>query len=184
MNKTWVIVTGIAAVLVIIVFGLAAFTYSAYKTAGTFENGIQMQYKQNQNVLSQYSNKIAEMAQVPSIYRDDFIAMMKSQIQARYGKDGSKAAFQWLKEHNASPSVDIYVKIQTAMEAGRAEFETAQNILLDRKNQYANFHLTIKGMVSKLLGYPRIDLAAYDIVTSDYSDQAFKTKKENGIKIR
>lgn len=184
MKKKWVIVLGVASVLAVLIIGLAAFTYSAYKTAGTFENGIRMQHKQNQNVLSQYSNKIAEMAQVPSMYRDDFISMMKSQIQSRYGKDGSKAAFQWLKEHNASPSVDAYVKIQTAMEAGRTEFETAQSVLLDKKNQYANFHLTIKGMVSKLMGYPRIDLVAYDIVTSDYSDQAFKMKKENGIRLR
>jgi hypothetical protein len=76
----------------------------------------------------------------------------------------------------------VYTQLQRTIEAGRNGFEADQKQLLDKKRQY---EVLLNGTSSLFyniwFNFPRIDLAKYDIVTSDKTEEVFKSKKDNDI---
>lgn len=184
-NKMVLCLIGVVAVFGVFGCVLVGIGVSANNQAVRYETQIQAQHKQNQNVLSQYSHKISEAVQVPAMYKDDFTKVVSAQMQGRYGESGSQATMQWIKEHNINFDSSMYSQIQRMIEAGRNDFEKEQKTLLDVKRSYLTKLDTVpSGLVMKLIGFPKIDLNKYDIVTSGYSDKAFSSGKENGLKLR
>lgn len=148
------------------------------------EASIEAQYKQNQNNYDNFFKSVVEIAQVSDKYKDGLKEVFMSAIQGRYGKDGSKATWAWLQEHNPNLDASVYIKIQQVIESGRKNFEVNQKMLIDKKQIY---QIQLKGFPSgvfaRILGFPKIDLSKFDIVTSDRTEKAFETKKDGPIKI-
>lgn len=112
-------------------------------------------------------------------------AVLTAAVADRYGADGSKALFQFIKEHNPQLDSATYVKLQAAIEAGRNGFEADQKQLLDRKREYKDLLGSTTALVANIfLGFPRIDMNKYDIVTSSRTEKAFDEKKDDEIKLR
>lgn len=157
---------------------------SSYNYGNQIEKSIAAAYEKNQNTLSQYSNKIGEMAQVPSMYKNDLKELYKEAMGGRYGDGGSKAMMQWIKEVNPSLDPSLYKNIQQAMEAGRTKFENSQNVLIDKKRSYeTRLGTFVGGMFLNWAGYPKINLDDFKIIKSSYSNDAFETGVEDGIKL-
>jgi hypothetical protein len=185
MSKGAIAFLGILVVLAIVLISLVGYVISTNNMGVAIEAGIKAQYEQNKNNLAQYSNKIVEAAQVPAMYRDDYTKVIMASMQGRYGKNGSKAVFQWLKEHNINFDSSLYIKIQQMIDAGRTQFEKEQELLIDKKRQYETvLGIFPRGFVMHFIGFPKINLADYNIVINDYAGEAFKKGKENGIKLR
>lgn len=149
------------------------------------EQGITAQWDQNRNNYDNFVKSVQEVAQVPAAYAEDYTKITKEAISGRYGAEGSKAVFQFIKEHNPTIDVSLYTKIQQVIEAGRLSFETNQKILIDKKRAYQTQLAVFPGsIVASISGFPHIDLSKYDIVTSDRTEKAFATKRDEAIKLR
>lgn len=149
------------------------------------EAGIKAQYKQNQNNYDNFIKKVQETAQVPDMQRDDLEKLYKTAMTARYGSNGSKAMFQWLKEQNPTLDSAVYVQLQSIIDAGRTSFEADQKMLLDKKRVYEiELGVFPNNFIASFLGFPKLDLSKYDIVTSTETEEAFETKKSKPLQLR
>lgn len=181
-GKALLIVLGaILAFLVaaaLVVFGSYV---SASNRGNDLEQLIKATYENNENVLAQYSQKVMETAQVPSMMTEDLSKIAKAAIEGRYGPDGSKAIFQAIQEQNPQLDPMLYRQVQQVIEGGRTEFQNNQTRLIDQKRAYQTALGTFwGGMWLRIAGYPKIDLDKYKIVTTDRASEAFKTGKEAG----
>jgi hypothetical protein len=181
------IITFIVLVSIFSLIALIFMSYvSIYNYGNRMDNTVKSEYFQMQNVLSQYSQKIQEMVQVPTMYKDDLKEIVQSSMQGRYGKDGSKAIFQFLKEHNQTLDSSLYKKIQQSIEAGRNDFEFENKKLIDIKNEYniaiGSFYT---GIMLRIAGYPKIKLDEFVPISNTYAKSTFeKGYEDTPIKLR
>jgi hypothetical protein len=162
-------------------FGVGSFV-SNYNYGNETEQLIQAKYTSNQNILSNYYNKVQELVQVADAYKDGLKEVVAASIQGRYGADGSKATWQWIKERNPNLDPALYTKLAQVIEAGRNEFKNAQDELIDMKRSYkTNLGYLWKGLWLKLAGYPKINLDDIKIITSSDTQKAFQTGVENPL---
>lgn len=176
----------IVGVIIVAVLMLVGAYIDAANYGVTMEKKLEAEYMNNQNVLTQYSQKIGEAAQVPTMMKDDLKEIVTAAITGRYGKDGSQATFQWLKEQNPQLDSKVYVKLQQIIEAGRNEFQNAQTRLIDTRRSYeTNLGYVWKGFWLRLAGYPKVELDKYKPITTDNVQKIFQEGKETGpIKLR
>jgi hypothetical protein len=185
MKAGLAIVIGIILLMVLVgIIGCGA-AVSTYNTCVEQEAGIKAQYKQNQNNYDNYFKRVQEMAQIPTKYASDMKEMWDKVMSGRYGKNGSKAMWQWIKEQNPQLDSSMYTKVQNEVAAGRVDFETNQKMLLDKKRVYEDTYLNKfpSGFVAKMMGFPKMDLSKMDIVTSEETQKVFETKKSGTIKV-
>lgn len=158
---------------------------SAYNTGNRMERAIVATDENNRNILAQYGNRVAEAAQVPSMQRDDLTTVVTAALEGRYGDDGSRAVFQWIQEQNPTVDPTVYVQLQRMIESGRIEFATAQTKLVDQKRIYETALGSFwQGTWMSVAGYPKIDLAEYQIVSTARADAAFETGVEEPMQLR
>lgn len=176
------IVFGIFTVFLVLVAGAGFMSYvSAYNYGNSLEVQLKAKKEDNKNVLAQYGQKVMEIAQVPEMYKNDLVEVTTAAIQGRYGADGSKATFQWLKEQNPNLDASLYAKIQQVIESGRNDFQNSQTQLIDIRRSYETALGSFwQGMWLKFAGYPKITLSDFDIVSTDRANEIFKNKKEDG----
>lgn len=181
MNKGLIAtLVGTVALVLILVVGYFIMGVSVSNEAARLEAQLKAQYDDNRNVYDNYFKKVKEIAQVPEMYVNDLQKVYKTAIGARYGADGSKAMFQFIREHNPNFDASMYTKIQQVIEAGRKDFEVAQRMLLDKKSIYlAKLEQFPWGFFARSYGWPKINLKEIDIVTSDRTEKVFETKRDN-----
>jgi hypothetical protein len=185
MSRGLIIVLAILGVLVSCGFVSCGAVVGINNSLVKQEEGLKAQYKQNQNNYDNMWKKFKEVASVPAMYTEDLKKVYEGTVKSRYGAEGSKAAFQFIKEHNPQFDSSMYKQIQRVVEAGRNSFEANQKTLLDKKRLYETDLRTIPtSFIASFMGFPKINLADFDIVTSGETDDAFKTKKAGQIKLR
>lgn len=166
------------------VWGIGSYV-SAYNYGNTSEKALQAALDHNKNVLSQYTTKVAEMAQVPSMQRNDLEKVMQAAFEGRYGDQGSQAVFQMIKE-NYPGQLDnkLYENLQSVMEAGRNDFQAAQDTLIDRKRQYdTDLGSFPRGFFLHMAGYPKINLADIKVISNTHTEKAYDTGLDDGVQL-
>lgn len=158
---------------------------SAANYGNRTENALKAKMEDNENIYANGTQKVMEIAQVPTMYKNDLKEIVTAAIQGRYGENGSQATFQWLKEQNPGLDSAMYVKIQQVIESFRDEFKNAQTQMLDQRRAYENaLGYVWQGFWLNMAGYPKIDLNKFTIVTTDKARQTFETKRDTGIQLR
>ena len=191
-NQNGAISTGAAIglgsiVFILVVVFVAATSYiSANNYGARIEAQLNAEYDNNQNILAQGQQKVMEAAQVPAMYKDDFKEIISADVQGRYGKDGSKATFQWLKEHDIALDSSMYKKIQQLIESYRDEFKNSQTKMIDVRRQYeAEQGVFWRGMWLRIAGFPKVDMSKFKPIVTDAVQEIYKNGKESGpMKLR
>ena len=185
MSTGKIVALGVAVSMALLLIVGCASAVGLNNSCVAHEANIKAQHDQNKNNYDNYFKKLMEAAQVTEMYRDDMKKIYDGVMTGRYGAEGSKAMMQWIQEHNPQLDSSLYRQLQQIIEAGRNSFEADQKALIDKKRSY---ELTLKSfpgsMVVGVLGFPKIDLDKYGIVTSDATEKAFEEKKSDPHKLR
>lgn len=155
------------------------------------ENNITTSYDESKNVHSNYVLRIQEMAQVPKMATKQLAELVKASNEGRYGADGSKAVFQFLKEQNPNIPDSLFTNIQKEMVGGRLDFQSKITRVIDNKKvAYNMLDDTIGGFILKdILGMPRRNIGYdggkddYPVIMSESSVETFKTGVDKGVNI-
>lgn len=163
----------------------AIFGYvSAYNLGNRTENQLTAMLENNENIYANGTQKVIEIAQVPSMYAEQVGKVTREAIQGRYGQDGSKAVFQFLQEQNPQLDPAIFAKIQVVIEEFRNKFELAQRDMIDVKRMYnTQLGSLWTGFWLGVAGYPKVDMKKFEIVTTERARQTFDTKRDQGINL-
>lgn len=174
-------------VFLVAVAGICFVSYlSAYNYGNKMDNTLIAIKDNNKNIYAQGTQKVLEIAQVPAMYKDDLKELVKADIEGRYGKDGSKATMQFFKERNLDLPKDLYTKIQQVNEGFRNEFQNNQTRMIDVKRSYMIGQGSFwQGMWLRIAGFPKINMADFNPITTDNTEAVFKAGKEAGpLKLR
>lgn len=181
-----VLIGVIIAIAIILCLAVPAiFGYvSAYNLGNRTENQLTAMLENNENIYANGTQKVIEIAQVPSMYAEQVSKVTREAIQGRYGQDGSKAVFQFLQEQNPQLDPAIFAKIQVVIEEFRNKFELAQRDMIDVKRMYnTQLGSLWTGFWLGVAGYPKVDMKKFEIVTTERARQTFDTKRDQGINL-
>lgn len=175
---------GTLIILVVLgVFGVAS-VIGTYNSCVNQEEGLEAQYKQNQNNYDNMYKRLTEAVGVSERYASDFKKVYDSVMEDRYGADGSQAIFQMISESNPQLDGSVYKQIQQMVESSRESFMNDQKSLLDKKRVYQAYLQQIpSGIVAKMMGFPRKDISKFDIVSSDRTIKTFENKKDEPLNL-
>lgn len=185
---------GNAAVIVLlsilgILFALGFVAVGSYVSNANYANEAETQikavYRDNQNILGQYSLKVKEAAKVSDKYSEAITRFVTDSMTGRYGESGSKAQWQWIQENIPQFDATLFTKIQQIIEAGRNEYQVAQSRLLDICRVYeTNRGYLWKGFWIRTAGYPK-DAAKLEKmctpITSEHAREAYETGIDKGV---
>lgn len=185
-NKTLLVALfGVIGVMVLIGLVIAGSAIGAYNSGNRFEQRIIAVYNNNQNILSNYTQKVQEAAQVTDMQRDDVAKVINGALAGRYGKDGAKAVFQAIHEQNPTIDSTVYKKLQEIIQAGRDEFQNNQTTLIDVKRSYQTALGSFPGgFFMHMVGYPKINLDEYKVLVDGGVADQFKTGKSHAVNLR
>lgn len=171
--------------LIIGVIVLVSSAVSARNWAVKQESQLQSLDSERQQKLADYEIKITGMVQVPEMYRDDLIKVVRENIQGRYGKDGSKAMFQAMRESNITFDSSLYKKIQDQIEIARDDYSQVQTRLNDSVAVYrTGLDVFPRNIFLGIFGMPRVNLDNYKPVITDRVDEAIRTHREKPLQLR
>lgn len=177
------VIIAIAIVLCLAVPAIFGYV-SAYNLGNRTENQLTAMLENNENIYANGTQKVIEIAQVPSMYAEQVSKVTREAIQGRYGKDGSKAVFQFLQEQNPQLDPAMFAKIQVVIEEFRNKFELAQRDMIDVKRMYnTQLGSLWTGFWLGVAGYPKVDMKKFEIVTTERARQTFDTKRDQGINL-
>lgn len=185
MSTPLKLIMSLLAAIAVIVCILAGSFINAFNLGNRLEAGIKAAWTDNQNVLSSYTLKVQEAAQIPAMQRDDLKSVVTAALDARYGESGSQAMMQWIQEQNPTIDSSVYTQLQRTIEAGRDDFKNAQTRLIDQKRVYeTNLGSFWTGTWLHIAGYPGIDLDTYNLVLDAATNQSFEDGEMDALRLR
>jgi hypothetical protein len=182
MNTKTIAFLATGAVLILGILGFILGYYGFSSTANQFENGIVAQYSENQNNFDNGWKSVKEAAQVPTQQADQLKGMY---LDVAQGLKSPGQLVLALGQFNPNMDQATYRKVQQLIESFHNSFAERQMELVARKQQYQNYLTVSWGgrFYNQLAHYPHIDMGKYDIVTSQRTDDTFRTKKSDELNV-
>lgn len=149
------------------------------------ENGIEATYSTNQTSLTRMSNSVTDNLAISEVAKDHLTEVVKASMEGRYGNDKTVMAKAVTEAYPGNLNPELYTRIMDEVTSGRTNFQNEQNMLIDKvrayktETEYVGWRSFWMGMA----GYPKIDFAKYNPIISDYTNDAFTTKRDNGLNI-
>jgi len=145
------VLSGILAVIFIGAISVVIYAVGVKNNCKDYENNIDAIYLDMQNVHANMFQKMQQLGVPVDKYGD----MVVKALEATFGKGGSKAAFQFLKEQGTIPP-QIMDKLNVAIEASYNKFEATQRTKIDVANGYKNYAEDWpRSIFVEFFGYPK-----------------------------
>lgn len=171
----WFVVVGVCFAILAGVFG----TYtSAHDTNVQYMADIKRLNKGSESELSNYTLKIKEMAQVPSMYTRDLQKVVKTYFDGKNDKQAQNAVFAFMQERVPNFNPKMYEMLMVTMNAGRDAFNNAQKRKVDVCQNHEAFRNKFTN--SLFLGEFKPD-AEYEKMCRVVSDATTRNAFETGI---
>ncbi len=175
--------------VLLILFSILGPLYGAVNYGADTEARIEAEHENLQNILSNYTTKVAEAAQVPEMYANDLREVIAGALTARYGENGAQSAWMWLQErYPGALDAELYGQLMRIIEAGRNEFANGQTRFLDVRRGYdATLDKDLplmRGWWLSVAGYPTLELDDYGIVTTEEAREAFDGGNIDALNLR
>lgn len=163
--------------------GVAVSSYiSNYNYGNKAEKTIQAEYKSAQNTLSATATTVVDLTKVSERYASDVKELVRDTMSGRYGDNGSEAMMQWIQERNIQLEPTVYQDISQAIRAGRLDFKSSQNRVIDTKRSYeTKLGSFWSGFWLNAAGYPKIDLSDYEIILDQSTQDKFESGTDSGF---
>ena len=177
MNKTWLAVIGVFGVGLLLVVILLSMGVGFHNKEVKLRNLITAKQTDNKNEMDAMWKIIDQNAQVTVMQKNALMEIFNSYAAGRTPAGGSGSLALWVKE--AVPNVDqkTYTVLMNTITAQRDGFKFRQKELMDFKREHDNLIDTFPNVIfATILGRHKIDVV---IVTSDRTENAFKTGRDN-----
>lgn len=173
--KAWVVAILLGACML----GLVGATYVSYSNREIeLRNFAKAQEDSNQATFDKVWKVINQKAQVSDKYKNDFVDVYEKVMSGRYQGKNS-VLFSWIQEHNPQIDAKIYASLMDTIEGQRESFNMVQLKLRDIKREHDNLRTLFPG--SMFVGSrPELKVT---IIISDKTSEAFKSAKENDVKL-
>jgi hypothetical protein len=179
MNKKYVgLIITIALLLVIII--PVTTIWSNRNTTVALEERIDAQYTTNKSNYDNMWKKFKEMTQVTDLQADNFKKVYDGLISGRY--NDSQLLFKMVQESNPTLDQSTYTNLQNNISSSRDAFDNNQKQLADIIREY-NTYTRQHFITASVCGFQLKDANKY-ITTSDTTQKAFDTNKDDQIKLK
>lgn len=177
MNKF--IIFGVSAVLIFIFVALTVgWWVSTSNKEIALRNQIEAKKRDNKNVYDSCWKQISQSAQVTDGQKKALLEIVTGYAKARTGNGGGSLATMVTE---VVPNVDtsVYNQLINIISSARTRFERVQTEILDLNRAHTNC-LTL--FPSSIVCSGRTPIIV-DIVTSDRTENAFETGKDNDVRV-
>ena len=184
MNRTVLIILGLFAVCFVGTLAVLGIGYvSVHNTCNAKEATLMATKDQSKSVYDNFWKKVKEVAQVPAEYSKDMGDTYAKIMNARYG-NSNKVMMNWIKEANPNFDSSMYTKVQQVVESGRNDFQDSQKQMIDQVRDYKTYVNSMPtSFFAGLAGYPKIKWEDFEVLTSERTDDAFKTHKDQAVDV-
>lgn len=183
----WLILGGFVSTIVIAIIICVMAWWGAQNYIADTEPAIKYQSRDNLQQLANFSNGLQEMVQISAVQADLIVKTITAANTARYGADGSKSEWSWIKEANPNVDQTQIGRIQVYVEAQRAEFKNRQTKIGSMCQNYeTQQQRPWSGFWLRMVGAPRDkEVAKYcTLILNKYSEDAYNTGKAEAVKLR
>ena len=186
MKKSYVIVSSVViiAILAIVWFSMKISITNQNVECTNLVVGQQKVCKANFDNMFKVIAQVAEVSeQNMDKSKEAFKAIYTDLIKGRYEGEKGNALMKWVTESN--PQFDLkstsklYERLASAIEEKRAEFFVEQEKLIDYQRQHKNLIMKFPGNIWLDLK----DTVAIKIITSEKTENVYKTGKEDDISV-
>lgn len=183
--KTTLIIIGILAGALLLTVGIGSvWGVGVYNRAQSLKNQITAKEQANTTIFDNMWKKISQSAQVTDAQKDALKEIFSGYAQARTGSGGPSSASFINAVHEAIPQVDVrvFVNLQNIITGARDEWTANQVALVDIGREY-NTMLDVfpSNLLLRAFGFEKITVK---LVTSTRTDTAFKTGKDDDVKLK
>lgn len=178
MNTSKILaIFGITSFIFVTLFGIGALNF--FNTSTTLMTTYEAKIDANRADFDNTWKTIRQVAQVPDKYKNDFQGVYETYMQARQGGNtGRGELLSFLTE--AVPQYDaqqLYVKVQTVVEAKRESWTMRQKELRDLKREHDTLLRTFPGVFyNTFVGHTELETI---IITSTKTEEVFETRMDN-----
>ena len=180
MKKVGIVLLSVVLGLVVLTGVIGSTIWSHRNQIVTLEESIDAQTISHKNSYDTMWKKFKEMTQVTELQAEQFKDVYTDLIQGR--NQDTNLLFKVVQEDNPQLDKEVYSQLQRQISSDRATFENNQNKVIDYVREY-NVYIAKNPITTMILGKQKKDSNDY-IITSDNTEEAFKTGKTDSIKLK